>query len=410
MTTTQTDIDKIIAQFEKKQCTPIRDRPNFKNLIQLKNELKTNAGSIRTPLGGGAHGHLGLILSPEEYETIAGTTPFVKPPNPGALEITREMTNYDQIRSRAEWDASVRLFDLTNNVEKALMNQLTDTLPEVYIQGFRNTITNTITDSVHEVLEKLFDNYGLVTADELEEVEIEFNKYQHDITQPLVVLWNKVTYLKEVGELAKIPYSEEQLISKALRIIRNTGDFEHAIKGWYKPDAVEKTWDNFKAYFDKALKELEFIRGNIKKGYMYQQANAMKEMQCTLDGVKDELLTYLDDHSQQQYEQQTINNVSSTTLTDLQNQMKQIAAQVATLQGCTVVPSTSGRSSQKQEYTGPAFWNENGFQYKYCYTHGVCQHDSQNCPKERSDHKKEATFSNRMGGSLRRFHLHSKST
>ena len=263
MTTTQTDIDKIIAQFEKRQCTPIQDRPTFKTLIQLKNELKTNAGSIKTTLGGGAHGHLGLVVTPQEYAKICPTTPFIKPQSPGTLTITREMNNYDQIRTKQDWENRLRLYDLTNNVEKAIINHLSSALPEVYVQIHRNTVTNTITDNLHQVLQSLFDRYGLVTADELEEVEAEFARYQHDITQPLVVIWNKINYLKEVGELAKIPFSLTQLISKALRTIRNTGDFETGIKQWYTkpplPPGVELTWSMFTDHFDQALKELEFI-------------------------------------------------------------------------------------------------------------------------------------------------------
>ena len=313
MTTTQTDIDKIIAQFEKSQCTPILERPTFRTLIQLKNELKTNAGSIKTTLGGGAHGHLGLVLTTEEYEDVCPGTPFEKPVAPGDLNITVDMTNYDQIRTKQEWENKLRLYDPTNNVEKALLNQLSQALPEVYVKIHRNCITNTITDPLNQVLKSLYDRYGLVTSDELDDVELEFNKYQHDITQPLVVLWDKIAYLKEVGELAKIPFSLHQLISKALRTIRNTGDFETGIKQWYsRPPllpGVSLTWDMFTNHFDKALKELEFIRGNIKKGYMYQQANAMKEMQDTLNGVKDELFDYLVEQ-QTQYEE-AINNVSS---------------------------------------------------------------------------------------------------
>ena len=408
MTTTQTDIDKIIAQFEKRQCTPILDRPTFKTLIQLKNELKTNAGSINTTLGGGAHGHLGLVVTPDEYVKICPNTPFIKPATPGPLAITREMNNYDQIRTKQDWEQQLRLYDLTNNVEKALINQLSSALPEVYVKIHRNPVTNTITDNLHQVLKSLFERYGQVTADELEEVESEFARYQHDITQPLVVLWDKIAYLKEVGELAKIPFSLNQLISKALRTIRNTGDFETGIKQWYTrpplPPGVQLDWNMFTDHFDKALRELEFIRGNIKKGYMYQQANAMKEMQETLNGVWDEVFDYIEDQ-QNQYEE-VINNVSTSTITKLQQQLLDLTTRLANVESakCTVVPTT--KQSTKSVYTGRKFWTDTGFEYKYCYTHGVCKHSSGECPNPRKDHVAGATFYSCQGGSLRRFHLY----
>ena len=58
--------------------TKITGEPNYKSLKYLKDQLKANAASIPTTLGGGNHGYLGLILSPATYTTIAATQ-FVEP-------------------------------------------------------------------------------------------------------------------------------------------------------------------------------------------------------------------------------------------------------------------------------------------------------------------------------------------
>ena len=55
--------------------TPITSEPNYALLKNLKDQLKANAASIPTTLGGGNHSYLSLILSPSTYVTIA-TTPF----------------------------------------------------------------------------------------------------------------------------------------------------------------------------------------------------------------------------------------------------------------------------------------------------------------------------------------------
>jgi hypothetical protein len=38
---------------------------------------------IHTTLGGGQNGHIGLLLTPEEYEIEAPGTPFIIPDHPG---------------------------------------------------------------------------------------------------------------------------------------------------------------------------------------------------------------------------------------------------------------------------------------------------------------------------------------
>lgn len=71
--------------FEYVDLTVIRREPIYGNLKLLINQLKANARSVRKSLGGGQHGHLGLILSTQQYVILAPATPFLIPPHPGPL-------------------------------------------------------------------------------------------------------------------------------------------------------------------------------------------------------------------------------------------------------------------------------------------------------------------------------------
>jgi hypothetical protein len=46
-------------------------KPTYETLQTLVTELKANAGSVPSTLGGGQNGHLGIILSPPRYATLA---------------------------------------------------------------------------------------------------------------------------------------------------------------------------------------------------------------------------------------------------------------------------------------------------------------------------------------------------
>ena len=61
-----------------KQVTKIHGRPTFLQLRKLEKKLTTNAAKVQLELGGGAHGHLGMIKSATDYATIAPGTPYVK--------------------------------------------------------------------------------------------------------------------------------------------------------------------------------------------------------------------------------------------------------------------------------------------------------------------------------------------
>ena len=66
--------------------TPISGEPTADNLITLKNEIKANASSVASNLGGGLYGHLGLVLNPASYALVSNT-PFVIPAHPSVLVV-----------------------------------------------------------------------------------------------------------------------------------------------------------------------------------------------------------------------------------------------------------------------------------------------------------------------------------
>ena len=62
--------------FEKANLTPIRGKPTFEMIHNLRNEIKANAKSVYYNIEGGAHGHLGLVITDAQYALIS-PTPFV---------------------------------------------------------------------------------------------------------------------------------------------------------------------------------------------------------------------------------------------------------------------------------------------------------------------------------------------
>ena len=66
------------THFEYKTLTKIHGEPTFDAIKKIKDELKANAMVVNSELGGGRHGHLGLVLNAEEYRRITNT-PYRRP-------------------------------------------------------------------------------------------------------------------------------------------------------------------------------------------------------------------------------------------------------------------------------------------------------------------------------------------
>ena len=74
------------TSFEHQEPTKITGQPNYALLKQIKEELKANAASVSSNLGGESNGHLGLVLTTTEYATVCPTS-YVRPAHLGVLVI-----------------------------------------------------------------------------------------------------------------------------------------------------------------------------------------------------------------------------------------------------------------------------------------------------------------------------------
>ena len=76
------NINYIHTSFQYPILTKVHDTPTYEVLKRIKDEIKANATNVQCDLGGGRHGHLGLVLTPAEYATISAT-PYIRPVHPG---------------------------------------------------------------------------------------------------------------------------------------------------------------------------------------------------------------------------------------------------------------------------------------------------------------------------------------
>jgi hypothetical protein len=84
--------DELIAGFPQSSLPKVTGEPTFEDLKVIQRLLNTNAMSVSSYIGGGRHGHLGIIMTNEEYFSITAHV-FPVPNNPGAsAEVAVGMT------------------------------------------------------------------------------------------------------------------------------------------------------------------------------------------------------------------------------------------------------------------------------------------------------------------------------
>ena len=137
MTSTVPSVEDFTNAFPN-HLTPIVGEPTYQTLKELKDQLKANAASIPTTLGGGNHGNLGLILSPAAYTTISPTA-FVEPAYPGqhpAIPAGTNAANTSAIIRRHTEDT--RQWREFKNVSTAPKIQLLSAVDDIYVRALRD--------------------------------------------------------------------------------------------------------------------------------------------------------------------------------------------------------------------------------------------------------------------------------
>jgi hypothetical protein len=78
-----TTLEDVIVSFPYPLPPSVPGEPDYHTLHAIRKMLRANARSIDTHLGGGACGHLGVMISDIAYEGISPLTAWVNPPFPG---------------------------------------------------------------------------------------------------------------------------------------------------------------------------------------------------------------------------------------------------------------------------------------------------------------------------------------
>ena len=377
--------------FEYPELTRIIGEPTTASLITLLNEVKTNAQAVHTTLGGGAHGHLGLVCSSTTYATLVpSNTPYERPRNPERLQIEGTETQYQIAQRNQEYQEALRLFREVISVERAIIQQMVAAIEPKYLKALRNTVTNKITKTIPEIFEYLFDTYGDISPQELRMLTTQVETLTFPPNEPVDTIFTEIDDLATIAELARAPMSEPQKINMAYLLLQNTQVYSNALNKWNQLSISDHTWENFKRHFRTAQKGLRRT-GALS---IHESINHTEILSLIQQGVQlaleDKHLTSTDS-SATLPTTESINSASSISsdLT-LQTMQKQIDIMQQMLENMHTMHKTNNTPRKKKK---------NPNQNKYCWTHGLCSHDGTECRNPADGHVAEATVNNRMGGS-----------
>ena len=407
-----TDFDAVFPNtVTNGKLVPMTGRPTYLSLVNLRKQLTANAATIQSSLGGGQHGHAGLVLPPTIYATMSDT-PFDLPSAPSLEPV------YQQNATAAQISATDRIhtehwrrYHESHSVHTFLKNQLLQCLESHYTRIFMDSTTGVVTMSLLQMFDYLFQTYGQVTNSEVQAQIQALSSRILTLHEPLAVFYAEVDDLIPLADAANVPLTSAQILAFALDCLKNSKIFKDYVKEWTRKADADKTWTTFKLHFSKAQEELLDLDMDTPVSSMY---HAPSPYSAASYGVPDPQAFYqfMNMMATQNPNLMMPPNVQQPPLPVLPDQpnpapapvmpqanhspsenrvdeLQRLVAELLKRQKQNK-PMTSPRSGQ------PRFPLSDDLK-RYCFTHGRCNHSSDRCRNKCPAHNDAATMENKLG-------------
>ena len=94
--------------------------------------------------------------------------------------------------------------------------------------------------ATQQMLTHLYDNYGVITAVDIEDNGIRIRE-PYNPTFPIETLFHQIELVVEYATAGKIPYQDAQVVSRAYLVVLRTGLYPESYHNWDKKALADKT-------------------------------------------------------------------------------------------------------------------------------------------------------------------------
>jgi hypothetical protein len=240
--------------FPHPELTSVSGEPTNASLRLLKKELFANARQIHSTRGGGANGHLRIMMSAADYLARTNNVAFIVPVHPGDAPVHAANATGLVIAE------NIRLFNvgiddhrLYEKVQAELKQQLLKAVDSRYLQVLEDPDFGFADLAPRDMLQHLQDTYGQIAPDDVEQnrnlLSAEWNP-----DDPIEDIWIRIRDCQAFASTIE-PISNMAAIRLTLTVFEKTGVFASAVDKWRDKPVADQTLPNFTTHFNFENKE-----------------------------------------------------------------------------------------------------------------------------------------------------------
>ena len=276
----------IREEVRKETVTKIHGQPTNQDLTILEKELIAILANIPTTLGGGNHGHAGILMDPARYLLTAGV-PFVNPVNPGNYPAGVAANAAAGVRARAEAQhkEQVKEYETFQGVMQATKDIILEAVDHEYLLEIEDEILGFLNETPISITNHLRNRGGALDFADTKTLLAERDG-EWDATEVPQIYFNRVEKAIQGLTRAGINSDLNERRDMALYYLKATGEFDAAVREWENKPAADKTWQNIKTFisteYARENKQNKLTAKNFKANMIQEQAEATEELIAAL--------------------------------------------------------------------------------------------------------------------------------
>jgi hypothetical protein len=149
-------------KLKKETVTKIHGQPASNDLTNLEKELIAILAALPTALGGGNHGHAGMIMETVAYTTMTCRTAFINPENPGIYPVGLTINALAGTRARveAEHKELINQYKMYEGVRQGTKDLILKAVDNEYLIKIKHKTLGYLNLSPRKMLNHLWNRGG----------------------------------------------------------------------------------------------------------------------------------------------------------------------------------------------------------------------------------------------------------
>ena len=242
-----TSTETILSTFLECLIAPLEGVPTHTYMTEVNGSLNACAESVHCNLGNGTVGYLVLTAQPASF-LIVSPISFVKPVNPGVLVLVDPAPSAVVIGLLAHHHTEdMQVFNKYHSDDRVCQKFLCTLIPEAYFWSFNKKYTGYANVQCIKILSHLWSTYGVLKYCEVQENDARMKNPSRPKHYLKSLLKKIETAVDAVA--TQVPFTRQQIVSIAFKIVEKTGIFYDDVKEWRQNDTADKTWEALKTFF-----------------------------------------------------------------------------------------------------------------------------------------------------------------